>query len=444
MLDTDYKVENLKDLQEYINRLNPVDLAERFIELDDTELVIWIKLLNKGLLADTFAELPKDNKIKMIELLSDERIGDLIKKLDEDELVDTLQELPANMVRKMMTYLVADERRDKINELLGYPEDSVGSIMSVNFLSIMENEKPRDALDKIRTSDLDASRLEIIWITDSSLILKGYAYLADIVRKEEGTIQECTYPITVSVYAKDDQELVAKLAYKYDLAEIPVTDSEGRLIGIVPAEWAIDVLHEEHEEDLANMHGIQDSSDEDDTYLNKSSFQIAKDRTMWLVICLVTASITGFIIHRYEAILAAHVILTAYIPMLMDSGGNAGTQSSTTVIRSLYAGEVNYKEILKVMFKELKIGFITGLALLAVNMIRMFVIDDPGLMVNLTVSITLLLTVMLSKVVGGMLPLIADKVKIDPTIMAGPLITTIVDTVALLIYFEVASVLLGL
>lgn len=444
MLDTEYKVENLKDLQEYINNLNPVDLAERFVELDDTELVIWMKLLNKDLLADTFAELPKDNKIKTIQLLSDERIRDLIKKLDEDELVDTLQELPANMVRNLMTYLVADERREKINELLGYPEDSVGSIMSVNFLSVMESERPKDAIAKIKASDLDASRLEIIWITDSSLILKGYAYLADIVKKEEGSIEECTYPITASVYAKDDQELVAKLAYKYDLAEIPVTDSEGRLIGIVPSEWAIDVLHEEHEEDLANMHGIQDSSDEDDTYLSKSSFQMAKDRTMWLIICLITASITGFIIHRYEAVLAANVILTAYIPMLMDSGGNAGSQSSTTIIRSLYAGEVNYKEILKVVFKEIKIGFLTGTALLVVNMIRMFILDDPGIMVNLTVSVTLLLTVMISKVVGGMLPLIADKLKIDPTIMAGPLITTIVDTVALLIYFEVASVLLGL
>ncbi|NLL37238.1 MAG: magnesium transporter [Fretibacterium sp.] len=441
-MKVEYSVKELQALQEKINKMDPVDLAEALVDLAETDLAIWIKLLNKDLLADGFALLPCKKKVQIIDSLSDEKIARLIKDLDEDELVDTLQELPANMVRNLMSYLAVDDRRPIINELLGYPEESVGSIMSVNFLSVKKTIKPLDAIDKIVSSDLDANKLEQIWITDDSLILIGYVYLADLLRNRDEDIESFLRPITTSVYASDDQEIVAKLAYKYDLAEIPVTDSEGRLIGFVPAEWAIDIMHEEHEEDLANIHGIQDP--EPELYWGKSSFQIAKDRTAWLIICLITATLTGFIIKRYEAVLATSVILTAYIPMLMDSGGNAGTQSSTTVICGLYAGEISYRETFKVMLKELKIGIIAGLALVLVNTLRMFILDKVSVQVSLTVSITLFLTIILSKIIGGILPLVADKIKVDPTIMAGPLITTIVDTFVLLIYFEVASFLLGL
>ncbi len=366
----------------------------------------------------------------------------LIKELDEDELVDTLQELPANMVRKLMSRFINPERRPIINQLLGYPKESVGSVMSVDFLSVKSSIEPSTAIEKVLQSDLDANRLEQIWVTNESLILVGYIHLADLLRNKDKDIEEILYPITASVYARDDQEVIAKIAYKYDLAEIPVTDSEGRLIGLVPAEWAIDIMHDEYEEDIANIHGITEPSHE--VYWEKSSLQIAKDRTTWLIICLLTATLTGFIIQRYEAVLATSVILTAYIPMLMDSGGNAGTQSSTTIITALYSGEVNYRDSFKVIFKEFRIAMIAGLALVFVNMIRMSALDAVSLQVNLTVSITLLLTIVLSKVIGGILPLLADRIKIDPTIMAGPLITTIVDTFVLIVYFEVASFFLGM
>ena len=437
-----YDAKELLLLKEQINKLNPVDLAEQLSNLTETESTIWIKLLDKDLLADGFALLPKENKIQIIESLSDERTMVLIKELDEDELVDTLQELPANMVRKIMNHFIDEERRPIINQLLGYPKESVGAIMSVDFLSVKKTVRPSEAIEKVLTSDSDAIRLEQVWITDESLVLIGYAFLADLLRNKNKDIEDFLYPITASVFASDDQEAVAKIAYKYDLSEIPVTDSEGRLIGIVPVEWAIDIMHDEYEEDLANIHGITESSAE--SYWKKSSFQMAKDRTMWLIICLLTATLTGLIIQRYEAVLAASVILTAYIPMLMDSGGNAGTQSSTTIITALYSGEVNYRELFKVIFKEFKIGMIAGLALVIVNMLRMFALDGVSLQVNLTVSITLLLTIVLSKIIGGILPLIAEKIKIDPTIMAGPLITTIVDTFVLLVYFEVASLLLSI
>ncbi|WP_085875464.1 magnesium transporter [Peptoniphilus vaginalis] len=431
----------LKVLQDEINKMDPVDIAERLEDLSKEDTAIWIKLLNKDLLADAFSLLPREKKIEMIGSLSEERIISLMKELEEDEVVDTLQELPANMVRKFMNQYIEEDRRPIINELLGFPKDSVGSIMSVGFIFVKSTATPTQALEKIIHSDLDADRLEQVWVTNQSLVLIGYANLADLLRNKNKDIEEFMHPINASVYATDDQEVVAKLAVKYDLSEIPVTDSEGRLVGIVPAEWAIDVMHEEYEEDLGNIHGISESSPEH--YWDKSVIKLAKDRTMWLIICLVTATFTSFIIKRYETLLASSVALAAYIPMLMDSGGNAGTQSSTTVIRGIYTGEIEFKEFAQVMFKELLIGIIVGAILVIVNIIRMSILDSVSIGVTLTVSITLLTTIVLSKIIGGILPLIAEKTHVDPTIMAGPLITTIVDTLVLFVYFEVATILLG-
>ncbi|KXB71337.1 MULTISPECIES: magnesium transporter [Peptoniphilus] len=433
--------ERLKILQDEINKMDPVDIAERLEDLSKEDTAIWIKLLNKDLLADAFSLLPREKKIEMIGSLSEERIISLMKELEEDEVVDTLQELPANMVRKFMNQYIEEDRRPIINELLGFPKDSVGSIMSVGFIFVKSTATPTQALEKIIHSDLDADRLEQVWVTNQSLVLIGYANLADLLRNKNKDIEEFMHPINASVYATDDQEVVAKLAVKYDLSEIPVTDSEGRLVGIVPAEWAIDVMHEEYEEDLGNIHGISESSPEH--YWDKSVIKLAKDRTMWLIICLVTATFTSFIIKRYETLLASSVALAAYIPMLMDSGGNAGTQSSTTVIRGIYTGEIEFKEFAQVMFKELLIGIIVGAILVIVNIIRMSILDSVSIGVTLTVSITLLTTIVLSKIIGGILPLIAEKTHVDPTIMAGPLITTIVDTLVLFVYFEVATILLG-
>ena len=441
MADRKYDVNNLKQLQEEINKMNPVDIADRLEVLPDKSVAIWIKLLNKDLLADTFTELRPENKDRILSILSEENIKDLIKELDEDELVDTLQELPANMVKKLMTSHIDPNRREIVNELLGYPEESVGSIMTVNFLSVKSSDSPAQAMDKVMKSDLDAEKLEQIWVTNDSLVLIGFLYIADLIRNKKSDINSILEPITVTVSPTDDQEVVAKYSIKYDLGEVPVTDSEGRLIGIVPAEDVIDVVHEELQEDFANITGISDQSE---SYIDESSFKIAKNRTTWLVICLITATMTGFIIQRYESLLASAVALTAYIPMLMDSGGNAGSQASTTIMTQLYSGTLTFKDFFKVIFKEMKVGSIVSLVLVAINFIRIFIVDDVSLAVNLTVSLTLFLTIVISNIIGGILPLIAEKLNIDPTVMAGPLITTIVDTGVLLIYFEVASLLLGI
>ena len=441
MAERNYNVDNLKQLQKEINKMNPVDLADKLEVLPEKSVAIWIKLLNKDLLADTFTELRAENKDRILRILSEENIKDLIKELDEDELVDTLQELPANMVKKLMTSHIDSERREIINELLGYPEDSVGSIMTVNFLSVKSSKTPTDAMKKVMESDLDAEKLEQIWVTDDSLVLTGFVFIADLIRNKKSTIESITKQITAAVSPTDDQEVVAKLSIKYDLGEVPVVDSEGRLIGIVPAEDVIDVVHEELQEDFTNITGISEQSE---SYIDESSLKIAKNRTTWLVICLITATMTGFIIQRYESLLASAVALTAYIPMLMDSGGNAGSQSSTTIMTQLFSGNLTAKDFLRVIWKEMRVGTMVALVLVIINFIRILIIDDVAIAVNLTVSVTLFLTIVLSNIVGGLLPLLADKLKIDPTVMAGPLITTIVDTGVLLVYFEVASLLLGL
>lgn len=441
MSEKKYNAEQLNKIKETINKMDPVDIADKMEILPEEDVAIWIKLLNKDLLADAFTELRPENKARVVNILSEERIKDLVRDLDEDELVDTLQELPANITKKLMNVHIDKDRRKIVNELLGYPKESVGSIMTVNFLSVKETASPKEALDKIIASDLDAEKLEQIWLTDQSLVLMGFVYIADIIRYQDKSLKELATSITATVTPYQDQEVVAKLSYKYDLGEVPVVDSEDRLIGIVPAEDVIDVVHDELQEDLSKITGI---SDQAESYLEESSFKIAKNRTTWLIICLLTATMTGFIIHRYESLLASAVALTAYIPMLMDSGGNAGSQASTTVITSLYSGEIGFKDFFKVILKETRIGFIAGAILVVVNFLRLMIMDHAQLAVNLTVSVTLILTIIFSKIMGGILPLIADKLKIDPTVMAGPLITTIVDTLVLLIYFEVASLLLGI
>lgn len=441
MTEKNYNVDQLNKIQETINKMDPVDIADKLEILPEKDVAIWIKLLNKDLLADAFTELRAENKARIVNILSEESIKDLVRDLDEDEIVDTLQELPANITKKLMDTHIDDNRRKVVNELLGYPQESVGSIMTVNFLSVKETDSPKSALDKIMASQLDAEKLEQIWLTDQSLVLIGFVYIADIIRNQNESLKELAKSITATVTPYEDQEVVAKLSYRYDLGEVPVVDSENRLIGIVPAEDVIDVVHDELQEDMSNITGISDQSE---SYLEESSFKIAKTRTTWLIICLLTATMTGFIIHRYESLLASAVALTAYIPMLMDSGGNAGSQASTTVITSLYSGELSVKDFFKVVAKEASIGLITGIILVIINFIRLMIVDQAQIRVNLTVSITLILTIIFSKVMGGILPLIADKLDVDPTVMAGPLITTVVDTLVLFIYFEVASLLLGI
>lgn len=431
----------LKELQKELNQMNPVDLAEKLEELDAQELARDIILLNKELLADTFAELPPAKKMELVETLKDDKIVEIIAELEADELVDTLQEIPANMVNKMLVH-VDPQRVGLVNRLLGYEEDSVGSIMTVNYLKFKEERTVKEVLERVMESDADGSKLELIWVTDSTLKLKGFVYLADLIRTDATYLYELTKPISFSVQANDHQEELINLALKYNFSDIPVVDSENRMVGIVPTEWIVEVIDDEFGEDLYNLSGITEGED-DVHYFESSVWSIAKNRVTWLVICLITATLTSFIIQRYEATLATNVLLAAYIPMLMDSGGNAGTQASTTIIQTLSKHNLDNVPGLKIVTKEAMIGLIVGSILVAINVARMMIMDHASVAIALTVSVTLLITIMFSKILGGLLPVIAEKINVDPTVMSGPIITTIVDTVVLIIYFETANLVIG-
>ena len=434
--------DTIKQLQHHFYHSNAVDLAQEFEQLDNSQKMLWLGTMNKSLLADTFSLLNPATKEEVITLLTDAEMVRLIAQLESDELVDTIRELPANIVKRLIAHLQAD-RRQVINQLLNYPDESVGSVMTVDYLALKRDTSLADALAAVQASSLEADNLEEIWVIDRDRTLVGYLNLADLLRRSADVIGDVMTPVTIKVSATDDQETAAKLAQRYFLSALPVVDSENRLLGSIQAESLLTILQDEFHEDMSHLQGIMDA-DSSEHYLQEAPLQIAKNRVVWLIICLVTATITSFIIQRYEAVLASSVALVAFIPMLMDSGGNAGSQSSTTLIRAISVGEVTLKDTLQVIFREALIGLYVGLALVAVNALRILLFDNQSAAIIITISITLLLTIVLSKIMGALLPLFATKLRIDPTVMAGPIITTIVDTASLIVFFEVAKIFLQL
>lgn len=427
-------------LQEKIQKMNPVDLADYIEELDNDEKLVAIKLLNKDLLAETFSNLSRKNKNELIDKFSDDQIRDIFNYLESDEVVDTILEFPANMVNELLAH-VSSEKRPIINELLGYPEESVGSIMSVDFVKASITRTKSEILNRVYNTNINAKNLEIIWIVNTGLKLIGYVYLADLVRHDSEDISSIIRDVVAYVNTNDDQEVAAKIFNRYHLEALPVVDSEGRLVGSIVTETILDVLRDEFTEDIYNLQGIETT---DDSYLDTSIFTIARKRFSWLLILMFTATITSALIQRYEAILATTVALVAYIPVLMDTGGNSGSQSTATVIQSLALNEIEFSDFINVVLKEVGVGIIIGILMAIMNFARIMLMDGVSVGVALTVSITLFVIVIISKTIGGILPLIAVKFNQDPTVMAGPLITTVVDTAALLVYFEIASILLNL
>lgn len=431
---------NLQELKNYFNQTHAFDLSREFVNLTDEEKVIWISAMEKGQLADTFSLLNSEDKEDLINLLKEKDIAKLIEQLESDELVDTIQELPANIVKRLISNIDAS-RREKINALLKYPEDSAGSIMNVDYIEVRKETTLEEMIEKVRHSKLEADNLEEIWVIGPRRVLVGYIPLVELFRHSDGIAKDIMKPITVKALVTDDGEDVARLAERYFLSAVPIVDSENRLVGSVQAEELLDILEYGHQEDMGNLQGIQ-VTEENRNYLEVPAFKMAMNRVAWLVICLITATITGIIIEKYEAVLATNIILVSFIPMLMDSGGNAGSQSSTTLIQALANETVQLKDIFKVIWHEFQIGIYTGLALVLVNLIRLVFFDSVTIPVLITISITLWLTIIISKILGAILPIIAVRFNLDPTIMAGPLITTIVDTTALIVFFEVSQIFL--
>ena len=421
--------------------MNVVDIATLLEDVDRDDLVILFRILPKDTAAEVFSYLTKVDRAHIIESLTDREISGIIDKLFMDDTVDFIEEMPANIVKKVLKN-TDDDTRKMINSLLSYPDDSAGSIMTTEFVDIKKEMTVMDAIAHIRKTGVDKETIDTLYVIDSNRKLEGIVPIRKILLSDENLLIEDIMDTSfVYIYTLDDQEDVASMFKKYDYFSMPVTDSENRLVGIITIDDILDIIEEENEEDFAKMNALAPSDEE---YLDSSVYSLAKQRIMWLLILMISATFTGIIIRQYESVLSSVVILASFIPMLMDTGGNSGSQSSTLIIRGLALGELEITDYPKILWKEFRVSILVGLVLAFINFLRIYLLERVDFIVSLTVCISLFATVVLAKVVGGMLPLIAKKFKLDPAIMAAPLVTTIVDTFALMVYFSTASLLMGL
>ncbi len=428
-----------KELKLTINTINAVDIAELFEELSMDKVLITFRILSKDTAADVFAYLNRDQQQFIIESITDREIKNIINELFIDDTVDFLEEMPASVVKRVLKN-TDDQTRQIINQFFNYPENSAGSIMTIEFVDLKKNMSVNQAIAHIRRTGLDKETINNCYVIDKNRKLEGIVSIRRLILSdEEAIIEDIMETSIIKINTFDDQEIIADLFKKYDLTTMPVVDKENCLVGIVTVDDVIDVIEQENTEDFQIMAAITPSEEE---YLKTPALIMAKNRIVWLLLLMISATFTGMVIKRYEVLLSSMVILATYIPMLMGTGGNAGSQSSTLIIRSIALGEVNFSNIFKVIFKEFQVSLIVGFILALTNFVRIILLDSTPVLVALTVSISLFITIMLAKMIGSTLPLLAKKVKIDPAILASPLISTLVDATSLIIYFSFASVLL--
>ena len=441
-------------LQKYMDTLNPADIAECMEDLLDDgeiaeeELPRIFRLLPKELASDTFTEMDPEFQEKLIEAFSDKELAELMGDMFLDDTVDVIEEMPANVVKRILKN-VDSETRKSINQVLNYPEDSAGSIMTIEYVDLRPSMTVREAFARIRQTGVDKETIYICYIIGPTRKLLGLVSVRELLLADDDTVlRDIMETNIISVSTQDDREDVANLFAKYSFGALPVVDKENRLVGIVTVDDAIDVLQEEATEDIEKMAAITPS---EHPYLRAKTWEIWKQRIPWLLLLMVSATFTGMIITGFENALAAQAALMAFIPMLMDTGGNSGSQASVTVIRNLSLGEVEFSDIGKVLWKELRVSLLCGATLAAVSFVKIMLIDgllmkNPGITVTVAVVVclTLLLTVVAAKLVGCSLPLLAKRVGFDPAVMASPFITTIVDALSLILYFRIATDILHL
>lgn len=442
------RIYNLIEQKDIVNlklellKLNEADIAEILDEIDDNEKRIRIfRLLPKTIAADVFADLDLDNQQNIITSLSMKEAGTILDNLFADDAVDLIEEMPANIVTKLLKNTTKETRAD-INFLLKYPINSAGSIMNTAYIDLKENITVNQAIEKIRKEKEDTETLNICFVLDKERKLKGAIFLKDLLfNKPETLIKDIMETKVLYVNTYDDQEEVANSFSKYDVNTMPVVDSENRMVGIITIDDIVDIMEQEATEDIEKMAAI---SPTDKPYMKTSVFETWKKRIPWLLLLMISATFTGKIIQTYEEALASYVILTSFIPMFMDTGGNAGGQASVTIIRGISLKEIEFKDIFKIMWKEFRVAILTGITLAAANFIKLLVIDKVNMSIASVVCLTLIITIIFAKIVGCTLPLLAKKVGFDPAVMASPFITTIVDALSLITYFQIATILLGL
>ena len=432
-------------LQEFKRKANeclPVDIAEGLEEIEDGAKVIKLfRMLPKDISSDVFSYMNSDQQQLIAESATNAELKALVDDMFLDDTVDFLEEMPANVVKKVLAN--ADENTRKlINQFLNYPENSAGTLMTIEYVDLRDYFTVRKAMDYIRRTGIDKETVYTCYVIDEQRRLVGQVSLRKLIIAPESTyIRDIMDTNIVSATTTDDQEVVADDFRRYDLTSIAVTDKENRLVGIITIDDIVDVMTDETTEDIKKMAAIIPSDEE---YMDAGVMHMVAHRLPWLMIMMISATLSQTIITRFESVLAGAVVLTAFIPMLTGSAGNSGSQTSVTIIRNMALGEVELGDWIRVLWKELRIAVVSGAALAAVNFARMMVFSDVGVMISLVVSLTLLCAIVMAAAVGCVLPMGAKRLGLDPAVMASPMITTIVDAAALLLYFMVASVMLGL
>ena len=424
-----------KRLKEELESVHPVDIVDAFNDLDKKERILVFRLLAKEEAAEVFTDMDSDMREDLINALTDSELEEVMEEMYVDDTVDVLEEMPANVVDRLL--MVTDEdTRVKINALLQYPEDSAGSIMNIEYISLRKEMTVADAILKIRQVGINKETIYTCYVTEKKKLI-GIVDVKDLLTAGEArTIGEIMDENVLYARTLDDQEYVANMINKYGLVAIPIIDHEDCLVGIVTVDDAMLVLQDETTEDISIMAGVAPN---EDSYFGTSVFQHAKNRSLWLMLMMLSATVTGEILGYYENAMAVMPVLITFIPMLMGTGGNCGSQSSTLVIRGLAVGEIEFKDIFRVIFKEIRIALIVGLLLSVVNGIRIYIMYDQNLMLALALGITMIAVVSMAKCIGCILPLAAKKFGLDPAIMAAPLITTILDTCTILVYFNIVT-----
>ena len=441
-------LENLDDagkyqsLGEVLRNVPAVDLAAIFEELPKEKMPILFRLCRQDQAADLFAELSPETQKKLIDGLSDTELKNVIEALFTDDAVDLVEEMPAGVVQRILSQAEPDTRQ-MINELLKYPEDSAGGVMTTEFMELKPDMSVQTALAAIRESGIDKATIDDCYVTSPDQTLLGAVSLRSLVLEKdpEKPVSQLMETPVLSVQTTEDQENVSRVFEKYHVLALPVADKEGKLVGIVTVDDAMGILRSETSEDMAIMNAVGPS---EKPYFRQSMWDLYKNRAPWLLFLMISATFSSMVIRSYESALAAVAVLTAYIPMLTDAGGNAGSQSTSTIICGMAVGDIQPKDLPRILWRESRVALLCGATLAVCNFAKLMLLDRVGFGVSLVVCLTLVCTVLLSQLIGGILPVIAKKLKMDPAVMASPLITTIVDTTTLLIYFNIAKILLHL
>ena len=430
-----------RQLKEALLEFPAVDVAAFMEELDSERTVIVFRMLPKDLAMDVFAELPVENQQHIINSITDQELSEIMEELYVDDAVDMVEELPAAVVRRVLKSTTPDTRK-LINQFLNYPENSAGSIMTAEYVGLKKTMTVEECFAYIRKHAVDSETIYTCYVMDEGRHLDGVVTVKDLLMNPyETKVGDIMDTHVIKAYTTEDQEQVADTMNKYDLLSLPVVDSEDRLVGIVTVDDVMDVMEEEATEDFEKMAAMLPS---EKPYLKTGVFQLAKNRIPWLLILMLSSTITGGILLKYENAFAAVPLLVSFVPMLMDTGGNCGSQSSTMIIRGMAVGEIAVTDILKVVWKEVRVGMLVGVVLSLVNFIRRMLQYPGNTMICLTVVLSLFCTVVAAKTIGCVLPIAAKTLKMDPAIMASPLITTIVDAVSLMVYFDLACRLLDM